>query len=258
MAVIGLSSPVYFNGARDRLLGWGPVGTWENGDWILDAENKAVRDHGLLCLSHITIATAVPPYDQFRIAKLISALCFSKDVISFLEKKYGRPIAGLTTTGGWGTNASPYQRIGLGVHDGGKTRELFKEIKPAAPSLNCSWDLFSDELFERAYDMHRMRSYDSSEPLKNFTEDENIRRELLSWALLHIGLPKKAVYVNQIGHFLGTRTDKAIEFLADVRKAHPPEMRTIPIEDALRWWRAKAERAVLRDVEPEKLSVRAV
>lgn len=257
MAVIGLSSPVYFNGPRDRILNWGPVGKRENGVWVRDSDRKAIRDKGLLCLSHITIATAVPPYDQLRMAKLISALCFSPDVISFLEKKYGQPIAGLTTTGGWGTNAAPYQRIGLGRHVGGQARELFKEVKPNAPSLNRSMEFFSDELLEHAYEVHRIRSSESSELLKDFRKNEDSRRYLLSWTLRHLGIPKKAVYVNQIGHFVGTRTDEALDFLGDVQRMAPPRTRTIPVDEALTWWRSKTEHRVLPDVQPEKLSDRA-
>lgn len=257
MAIIGLSSPIYFNGARDRLLGWGPVGRRQEGNWVSDPPAKAIRDTGLLCISHITIAAAVPPYDQLRIAKLISALCFSPEVIGFVERKYGQPIAGLTTTGGWGTNAAPYQRIGLGLHDDGQARELFKEMKPSSPSLNRSWEFFSDELLEQAHEIHRIRSEDSSEPLKAFREDETVRKELLAWALAHVGLPKKAVYVNQIGHFVGTRTDQAIRYLGNVQTGTVPDTRTIPVEEALSWWRTKTDRTVLRDVRPEKLSDRA-
>lgn len=257
MAVIGLSSPVYFNGARDRLLGWDPVGRWESGVWIRDPIAKAIRDSGLLCLSHITVAAAVPPYDQLRIAKLISCLCFSPKVISFLERKYGHPIAGLTTTGGWGTNAAPYQRIGLGLHDDGNQRELFKEMKPNAPSLNLSLEFFSDELLQHAFEVHRLRSTESSMPLKNYKNDQETRKELIWWTLAHLGIPKKAVYVNQIGHFVGARTDEALEFLGDVKTRKPPEIRTIPIDDALIWWRSKTERRVLKDIQPERLSTRA-
>lgn len=254
MGIIGLSSPVYFNGARDKLFGWLPIGQKINGEWIEDAGAKAIRDEGLLSLSHITIAGAVPPYDQLKIARLISALCFCPKVVSFMEKKYGKPLACLTTTGGWGTNAAPYQRIRLGRDNRDSSRELFKEMKPKSPSLNKTLDFFSDELIKLAFELHRVRANESSEPYRDYHYNNLTRNYLLRFALKYIGLPLKAVYVNQIGHFVGTVTDDAIEYLGDVRSRTVPQCRTVAVVDAVRWWRERTDHRKLLNVRSDKLS----
>ena len=140
--IIGLSSPVYFNGARDGHVGWGPIRNKVGDEWVPDVEAKTRRDKGLLHVSHITISTPIPPYDKLKTGKLISTLCFSPEVIGYIEKKYGFPIAALTTTGGWGVNAAPYQRIRLGCNQDGDTRHLFQAVEPKHPSLNTTLDFF--------------------------------------------------------------------------------------------------------------------
>lgn len=256
MAIIGLSSPSYFNGARDSLLGWSPVGSHVEGEWILDHEAKEKRDEGLLCLSHITAAAAVPPYDRLPIAKLVSALCFSPTVIGHMEETFGRPIAGLTTTGGWGINAAPYQRIHLGLKADHRRRELFQAVRPKFPSLNCTFQYFSDELFEHAFELHRVRSEEPSKALRSFVDCVETRHYLMQWALRYLRIPKKAFYVNRIGHYVGTRNDAAISFLKDVRNNEAPAERMIPVGDSLEWWRSRIERQVAT-VRAERLSAGA-
>lgn len=254
MGIIGLSSPVYFNGARDGHLGWGPVGRRVNGVWEKDPVEKRRRDSGLLNISHVTIATAVHPYDELKAGKLLSTLCFSEEVIGTLEDKYGEPIAGLSTTGGWGINAAPYQRIKLGRRADGSTRDLFEKVEPKAPSLNTSFKYFSDETLLAALNLHKARSEDSSAEMANHAEDISIRSALLRWALTTLGIPRRAVYVNEIGHFFGTCTDASIEFLSDTKVVPVPNDRAINIADAMTYWRARTNRSELKSVVPSRLS----
>lgn len=261
MGIIGLSSAVYFNGARDSHIEWGPIRRKIDGEWVNDADEKEKRDMGLLNISHVTISTPVPPYDRLKIGKLLSALCFNPTVIGHLEKKYKKPIAGLSTTGGWGVNAAPYQRIRLGRKEkkpGGKGeiehRDLFEAVSPKHPSLNTTFDYFSDETLDAALELHKIRSPDPSDVVSEWRSNSSARAMLLRWSLKHLQIPRKAVYVNEVGHFFGTVTDEAKTFLADVRKGRPPSSRTIPTAEALAYWRGKSERMVLRGVRASKLS----
>lgn len=261
MAIIGLSSAVYFNGARDAHIGWGPIRSKIDGEWVNDADEKEKRDLGLLHLSHVTISTPVPPYDRLKIGKLLSAICFNPAVIGCLEEKYEKPIVGLSTTGGWGVNAAPYQRIKLGSKKeerGGKVvverRDLFEAVSPKYPSLNTTFEYFSDETLDAALELHKVRSPEPSDTVSQWRSNSSAREMLLKWSLKLLQIPRKAVYVNEVGHFFGTVTDDAKTFLADVRAASPPSSRTIPTEEALAYWREKSERMVLRNVQASRLS----
>lgn len=261
MGIIGLSSAVYFNGARDSYIGWGPVRNKIDGEWVNDADEKEKRDKGLLNLFHVTISTPVPPYDQLKIGKLLSALCFNPAIIGHLEGKYKKAIAGLSTTGGWGVNAAPYQRIKLGRKEekpGGsgeiEYRDLFEAVSPKYPSLNTTFDYFSDETLDAALELHKIRSPEPSSVVSEWRSNNSARAMLLRWSLKHLQIPRKAVYVNEVGHFFGTVTDEAKTFLADVRKGSPPSSRTISTAEALAYWRGKSERVVHHDVRASRLS----
>ncbi|WP_211241997.1 Druantia anti-phage system protein DruA [Roseivivax halodurans] len=252
--IIGLSSPVYFNGARDGHVGWGPIRNKIGDDWVPDVEAKARRDKGLLHVSHVTISTPIPPYDKLKFGKLISALCFSPEVIGYLEEKYGCPIVALTTTGGWGVNAAPYQRIRLGRNQQGDDRHLFHAVEPKHPSLNTTLDYFSDDTVELALEMHKGCTNESSTDFENWREKAALRNALLQWSLKYLGIPRKAAYVNEVGHFFGSVTDQATQFLNDVRSNDIPKERTIQTSDALSYWRSKTERSVRENVSTPRLS----
>lgn len=254
MGIIGLSSPVYFNGARDAHLGWQATGTRIDGQWHENKPEKEKRDRGLLHISHVTISTPVSPYTSIRIGKLLSALCFSPDIIQYMENKYGAEIAGLSTTGGWGINAAPYQRIKLAKTSNGKNRNLFEKVVPKNPSLNTSLDYFSDDTVSAALSLHKTRSTESSAPYEDCVNDRSLRHEIIRWAFRRVGVSRRAAYVNEVGHFFGSVSDDAISFLSDIGIGKPPRKRTIKISDALTYWRAKTAHEVLKDASPSRLT----
>lgn len=255
IGIIGLSSPLYFNGARDAVLGWMPPGHREGHDWIKDQGAQEIRDHGLLSLSHITVATLVPPYNDrnLKLGRLLTTLCFSDAVVGFMENTYKRPIAALTTTGGWGGSAGPYQRIRLRQSPSGMTH-LFFPVPTKEPSLNRSIRYFSSSVFRAALDVHRVSSPESSNQYKDFAQDESVRRRLFGWILHHLSLPRSAAYVNRVSHYVGAVSDAGIEYLRKGAKGRPPTLRTIPVETALRYWRDHNGRARLVKVRPTPLS----
>jgi hypothetical protein len=254
VGIIGLSSPVYFNGARDAALGWKPTGHRDGERWVKDPAAQATRDRGLLLLSHITVATLVPPYNQnLKLSRLLTSLCFSDPVIGFMEATYNKPVAALTTTGGWGGSAGPYQRIRLRQTASG-LGHLFVPLQTKEPSLNRTLGYFSDPVFRSALDVHRVSSHESSARYKDFAQDETVKHELFAWALRHLNLPRNATYVNRISHYLGAVSDAGIEFLRKGAKGKTLMVRTIPIQTALSYWREENQRVRLRKVQPTPLS----
>lgn len=254
MGIIGLSSPVYFNGARDAALRWPATGRRESKLWVEDPSGKRRRDRGLLSLSHITVATLVPPYsDNLKLGRLLTSLCFSEEIIGFLEARYERPITALTTTGGWGGSAGQYQRIRLRQTACG-WGHLFVPLETREPSLNQTLEYFSERLFCAALQMHRVSSSESSARYKDFARDEEVKLELFVWALRHLNLPRAATYVNRISHYLGAVTDDGIEFLRQGARGKPPGVRTIRISEALEYWRGKNKRVQISRVRQTPLS----
>ena len=254
MGIIGLSSPVYFNGARDAALRWAATGRRRDNRWFKDSAAQARRDRGLLSLSHITVATLVPPYSQnLKLGRLLSSLCFSDEVIGFMEASYKRPITALTTTGGWGGSAASYQRIRLRQTTSGPSH-LFVPLKTQEPSLNRTLKYFSETLFRSALAMHRVSSHESSTRYKNFANDETIKLELFNWALQYLNLPKAAAYVNRISHYLGAVTNDGIRFLMKGARGKPPDVRTITIATALIYWRRENDGQILTGVRQTPLT----
>jgi hypothetical protein len=254
MGIIGLSSPVYFNGARDVALRWAATGRRHGRRWVKDPAAQARRDRGLLSLSHITVATLVPPYNEdLKLGRLLSSLCFSDEVIGFMETRYKRPIAALTTTGGWGGSAGSYQRIRLRQTASGLAH-LFVPLETQEPSLNQTLKYFSEALFCSAFEMHRISNCEPSARYKDFAQDESIKLELFTWALRHLNLPRAATYVNRICHYLGAVTGDGITFLRKGARGKPPEARTIPITAALSYWRSQQDRVLRSRVRQTPLS----
>ena len=254
MGIIGLSSPIYFNGARDAALRWAATGHREGTVWAKNPAAQRRRDRGLLSLSHITVATLVPPYSEnLKLGRLLTSLCFSDSVIGFMEASYERPITALTTTGGWGGSAGPYQRIRL-RQTASDVGHLFAPLEAREPSLNQTLKYFSDPLFRAALDVHRVSSNEPSARFKDFTSDESIKRELFLWTLHHLNLPRASTYVNRISHYLGAVSEDGIRFLRNGARGKAPDVRTIPIADALNYWRGENKRVRLSKKSQKPLS----
>jgi hypothetical protein len=76
MGLIGLTSPVYFNGARDAHLRWRPIFAYNSGRRILDRRAKTIKDDGLKSIFNISVCTLVAPYSRLRAGRLISSPVF--------------------------------------------------------------------------------------------------------------------------------------------------------------------------------------
>jgi hypothetical protein len=196
----------------------------------------------------------VPPYNEnLKLGRLLTSLCFSDQVIGFMEARYKRPITALTTTGGWGGSAGPYQRIRLRQTPSG-AGHLFVSLDARKPSLNLTRRYFSQLLFRSAFDVHRVSSNEPSARFKDFARDESVRLALMAWTLRRLNLPRAATYVNRISHYLGAVTDDGIQFLKKGARGKPPTVRTIPITNAVNYWRAENARVLLPNARPTPLS----
>jgi hypothetical protein len=257
MGIIGLSSPVYFNGARDAALAWPATGRREGKQWFKDPRAQKRRDRGLLSLAHITAAALVPPYsDNLKLGRLLSSLCFSDDVVGFMEARYERPITALTTTGGWGGSAGSYQRIRLRRTDSESLGHLFVSLEGQTPSLNQTLAYFSEPLFRAALGIHLGESSERSSRYKEFARDKSVRDDLFIWTLGYLGLPRAATYVNRISHYLGAVSEDGIRYLRKGARGAAPAERTIPIARVLSYWRGENGRVRLTQVRQTPLSHR--
>jgi len=74
MGILGLTDPVIGLGVRDRYIGW----------------NKEVKEERLYHVMTAYILGAVPPYNRFRVAKLVALLAGSEEVHVHFKERYER------------------------------------------------------------------------------------------------------------------------------------------------------------------------
>ena len=257
--ILGLKSPMYFDGARDAHLGWPPLFEMVAGVRTRNAAAIALRNVALRSIYNISVCMAAAPYDQHRIGKLIASLAFSPQVIGHLETTYGDPVLGMTTTGGWGGSAGQYERIRVAAPvtaDGIKSK-LFVRTHGARVSLNYPFHLFEPAVFDAAYAFIFSSSL-SARAFKDYATVPQLKRSMLFAACRLIGLPRSAIATNVVAHYFGTPSEACRAALASVWGiANPPAERSIPATELVEHWRRQQTPVSLIGVAASPLSMLA-
>jgi hypothetical protein len=256
VGILALKSPMYFDGARDRHLGWPRLVDMVAGQPVPNATAIGLRNVALRSIFNVCICMPATPYDQPRVGKLLASLAFSPPVIDHLEQTYKDPVLGLTTTGGWGGSAGQYERIRLGPHRGANQPRdrLYVRTHGVNVSLNYPFHLFSEAVFASAYDF-LFRSPQPARPFAQWKTDPAVRRRMLLAAGRLVGLPRRAMASNMIAHYFGAVSDECRTALGSANGiANPPAVRSVPIADILGEWRNQPLPPVLVGVSATPLS----
>lgn len=259
MGIIGLKSPMYFDGARDAHLGWPRLFNIVNGQRVRDNTAFELRNRALKSIYNVCVCMLTVPYAQHRIGRLLSSFCFAPAVIEYLETTYGDPVLGLTTTGGWGGSAAQYERIRLAAPRNNKSvgEFLFVKTYGAKPSLAYPFHLFGNDVFELAFAMLKA-SHQPAREFANYPSDPHVRRKMLLAAGRFVGLPRAAFATNLVAHYFGTVSKRCSDSLASLSGlAAPPATRTIAVGDAMAEWRGRVSQAYFKNVQVERLSTLA-
>ena len=260
MGAILFKSPMYFSGARDAHLGWPDL--FENVDGQRRKNQAAIdlRNKALKSIYNISICMLVPPYTAHGMGKLIASLCFSPEIIDHLEQTFGQPVLGMTTTGGWGGNATQYDRLSLADRSTGGKRAVFTRVHGARSSLHFPTQLFSGTVFQRAIDVIRTDNTVRVNDFAGYDTDPAVAIRAFSQACKLIGIPFRATAANCVAHYFGSVSDACTDALRTSAGIDvPPPLRSIPVADALAEW-LKRQRVVnpdLRDVSAIPLSSKA-
>lgn len=240
MGAILFKSPMYFNGARDSYLGWPALfeivdGQRRKNQAAIDLRNKALKS-----IYNIGVCMLVPPYTAHGMGKLIASLCFAPEIINHLEKTFGQPVLGMTTTGGWGGNATQYDRLNLADRAKGGKRAVFTRIHGARPSVHLPTHLFSDLVFERAIDVIRADNTVRVRDFVGYDTDRTVAVRAFRQACKLIGLPFRATAANCVAHYFGSVSDACTNALRTSAGIDtPPPVRAIPVEEAVTEWRRR-------------------
>lgn len=107
LGAIGIGSPAYSVGGRDRLFGW---------DDRTDS-GKLAKDNALRCFVQVNCLVAHPPYDNvhYRLTKLFAMAVFSELAIQAYEARYRSPLLAAVSTSGYAGEAHLWDRIALGA-----------------------------------------------------------------------------------------------------------------------------------------------
>jgi hypothetical protein len=240
MGAILFKSPMYFGGARDAHLGWPELFETVDGERRKNQAAIELRNKALKSIYNIGVCMLVGPYTAHGMGKLIASLCFSPEIIDHLERTFGQPVLGMTTTGGWGGNATQYDRLSLANRAGGGTRALFTRIHGARPSLHFPTYLFSQAVFQRAIDLIRADNTVSIRDFTGYDRDPAIATRAFRQACKLTGLPFRATAANCVAHYFGSVSDACTDALRTSAGIDaPPPARAIPVADALAEWRQR-------------------
>jgi hypothetical protein len=258
MGAIALKSPMYFDGARDRHLGWPPLSTMVNGKRVKSQPAIELRNAALKSIFNISVCMAVAPYNRHGFSRLIAALAVSRPIVDYMEATYGDPMLGLTTTGTWGGTAAQYERIRLGLdRTQYRSGKLFERTHGVSRSFNYALAMFSRETFDAAFEMMH-KSHRRSGHLRKYTEDDKLRQNLLHEACRHLRIPRRAIAANVISHYFGSVSRACRTALATVDGiAAPPARRSIEVTDIYRDWLNRTSIPPLAGVCALRLSERA-
>ena len=220
-----------------------------------------LRNAALKSIYNVSICKVASPYDKLRTGRLLSSLCFAPAIINHIELKYGNPVLGMTTTGGWGRSAGQYERIHLRTpnNPADEPQHLFKRAygNRGKPSLHFPLHLFDTVVLDSAY-LTIKSSETSARPYKGYRVDPEIRNKTLKAACRLVGLPKTVLATNIVGHYFGAASEACITCLKSIEGlATPPDDRTVEIADAVAEWRRHSQRGVFRNVVMERLSSKA-
>ncbi|MER8927763.1 hypothetical protein [Mesorhizobium sp. M0859] len=260
MGAILLKSPMYFDGARDTHLGWPDLfvtvdGVRQKNQAAIDLRNKALKS-----IYNIGVCMLVSPYTVHGMGKLIASLCFSPQIIDHLEETFGQPVLGMTTTGGWGGNATQYDRLNLAERAGGGKRPLFARTHGARRSLHFPTHLFSDEVMRRAIAVIRADNTVRVRDFAAYATDPKTTARAFRQACKLVGVPIRATASNCVAHYFGSVSDACTNALISIEGIDaPPAVRSISVHIAVEEWRARQKIAipVMRDVSASRLSLAA-
>lgn len=257
MGAILLKSPMYFGGARDAYLSWPELfetvdGQRRKNQAAIDLRNKALKS-----IYNIGVCMLVSPYTAHGMGKLIASLCFSPEIIEHLEGTFGQPVLGMTTTGGWGGNATQYDRLNLADRAEGGKRALFARVHGVRPSLHFPTQLFSDAVFQRAIDVIRTDNSVRVRDFAGYDTDPAVAIRAFRQACKVTGIPFRATAANCVAHYFGSVSDACTDALRTSAGIDtPPRVRSVSVADALAEWRRRQRIAnpVLRNVSAIPLS----
>lgn len=240
LGAICVKSPMYFDGARDRHLGWPDLHQWQDGVWGKNQEAVDLRNVALTSIYNIAVCMPIHPFDQLKTGKLLAALCLSEPVISYLETKYSSPVLGLTTTGGWGGSAGQYERIKLAAPRVGCSlqQNLFVKMRGTHRSVNFPIHLYYRNVFETAFALLKSDNGVQSREFADYASNLSVRKKLLFRAMRLVGISREVAATNPIAHYFGACSEShrlALRSEHGIRSA--PALRALSVNDIVQFWR---------------------
>ncbi|ALL13187.1 hypothetical protein AQ619_07365 [Caulobacter henricii] len=240
MGAILLKSPMYFDGARDAHLSWPELFTMVGDQRQKNQAAIDLRNEALKSIYNVGVCMTAAPYGVHGMGKLIASLCFAPAIVDHLEAKFGQPVLGMTTTGGWGGNAAQYDRLNVAERAGGGHRPLFARTHGARPSLNFPVHLFSDAVMQAAMQVIRENNTVRVRDFADFATDPKVAARAFRQACKLVGVPIRSTAANCVAHYFGSVSDACTDALRTLAGIHtPPSVRSIPVATAVAEWRSR-------------------
>lgn len=114
IGAIGLASPLYRLGCRDRYLDWA------------GSSKLSIRHSGLRRTMDLAVCVSTPAYSGLRVTKLLAMLALTSPVAERYASRYGEPLLAVVTTCGTGAHCACFNRIMI------RPSGLFKKVGETA------------------------------------------------------------------------------------------------------------------------------
>lgn len=216
-----LASARFFQGIRDARLGWAP--DFPKTSKHHDPAARAIRLAGLERIMQLSLACALPPYNQLSGAWLAALTPFTAAGLEAFRgslKNKGDPnadLAAVATTTGMAVSGTPFRghRIGQLAPQGtlaapDASGDIYSRGKPSAalPPLRASFEgLVSVKVWEMA------RALFAEERPEQFARLRNPDRSAMAYALRRLGFHRSLFQGNDMGVHLGVLGPKTLEYL---------------------------------------------
>jgi uncharacterized protein DUF4338 len=99
VGAIGLASPLYRLGSRDRHLGWA------------SSSSAAIRHFGLRRTMDLAVCVSTPAYAGMRVSKLLAMISVSAPLAEHYASRYDEPLLAVITTCASGSHCACFNRI---------------------------------------------------------------------------------------------------------------------------------------------------
>jgi hypothetical protein len=201
MGAVALGYAQYFQGERDFFLGWAEP--------KISSQAQIVREKGLERIAQITTIVAMPPYDQFRVLRLLAPTPFTRQVMGAFRRLRKRDLSAAICIAALRDHFPALEGHSLADLTGkekspGSPDTLYTKVQMPVRKRMRVYDTISEETKIAAAKLWKRESGGDKEPTW---------RQQLHYAFRVVVLPLGLLDTNAIATYVGALSDRQLNSL---------------------------------------------